>query len=419
MDKIKIVGGKVLSGEVKISGAKNAALPILFSALLAEGEHVFTNVPELKDIESTLALLESLGVRSHWRAPNELVLKVSRPEKLEAHYDLVRKMRASFLCLGPLLTKYHEAVVSLPGGCAIGTRPVDMHLEAFKSLGAHLEIKNGYVHASSKGLIGAEHMFPIPTVGGTENAIMAAVLAKGRTVLNGCAKEPEIVDLVLYLRKMGAQILGEGSDKIIIDGVNVLSPSQHAIMGDRIEAGTYLIAAGITKGHVTVKGISPQHLTSFISAMEEAGFDFKLDVDAITLFSPPTYRCVDIQTNPHPYFPTDLQAQFMALMSLGEGSCQITESVFENRFMHIQELARLGSQITPVGPVANVKGVSKLTGAAVMATDLRASACLVLAGLAAEGETIVHRIYHLDRGYERLEEKLRAIGANVERVDLT
>ncbi len=417
MDKIAVVGGHVLNGVVDTSGAKNAALPILFSTLLAEGEHVFRNVPRLKDIDSTAELLNSLGCQTQWDG-DLFKVHVNRAGSMEAHYDLVRKMRASILCLGPLLTKYGEAVVSMPGGCAIGTRPIDLHLEAMKALGAEITLEEGYVKAHAKKLKGASFVFETCTVGGTENVMMAAVLAEGRTVLENAAKEPEIIDLANYLIAMGAKIQGHGTGVITIDGVSKLKPAEYTIMSDRIEAGTLLIAGAITGGEVTVRKINPDHIDSLIIKMRDGGFKISTEKNSVTVHSTKSWQAVDITTNPYPLFPTDLQAQYMALMTAAQGTSVITETVFENRFMHVQELIRLGADITPKTRVAIVRGKpGGLKGAPVMATDLRASASLVLAGLIAEGETTVGRIYHLDRGYEKLEQKLASLGAQVRRIE--
>ncbi|HEY8271361.1 MAG TPA: UDP-N-acetylglucosamine 1-carboxyvinyltransferase [Pseudobdellovibrionaceae bacterium] len=417
MDKMLVTGGATLCGTVQTSGAKNAALPILFSTLLAEGEHIFKNVPQLKDIESTAALLESLGCETR-RDGDTFRVKVSKLQSIEAHYDLVRKMRASILCLGPILTKYGEAVVSMPGGCAIGTRPIDLHLEGMAALGAEITLKEGYVHAAAKRLQGATILFETCTVGGTENVMMAATLAKGRTILENAAKEPEIVDLAEYLIKMGAKITGHGTSIITIEGVDKLIPSEHSIMPDRIEAGTLLIAGAITKGEVTVEKCVPQHLEALVLKMREAGFKIEQSKTSLTILKAKSWEAVDVTTAPHPLFPTDLQAQFMALMAVANGTSIISETIFENRFMHVQELIRLGSDITPKTRVAVVRGKPDgLTAAPVMATDLRASASLVLAGLVAKGITAVGRIYHLDRGYENLESKLQSLGAKIQRAE--
>lgn len=420
MDKMSITSGQVLHGSVQASGAKNAALPILFSTLLAEGEHVFTNVPLLKDIESTAELLKSLGCDCR-RENDKFIVHVTKLKSFEAHYDLVRKMRASILCLGPVLAKYGEAVVSLPGGCAIGSRPIDLHLDAMKSLGAEIELRDGYVFAKTpshtKKLKGGTVLFEKTTVGGTENLMMAAVLAEGTTLIENAAKEPEIVDLANYLNKMGAKISGHGSSVIKIEGVSLLKPSVHSIMPDRIEAGTLLLAGAITGGDVTVTHCVPHDLEALISKMKESGFTIEAKENSLRVLPQKHFEAVDITTAPHPLFATDLQAQFMALMTVANGTSVITETVFENRFMHVTELMRLGADITPKTQVAVVRGKPNgLSAAPVMATDLRASASLVLAGLVAKGETTVGRIYHLDRGYENLEGKLSTLGAKIKRV---
>ncbi len=416
MDKMLVTGGASLNGSVSVSGAKNAALPILFSTLLAEGEHTFDNVPLLKDIESTAELLQSLGCESK-RDGHTFRVNVTKLKTFEAHYDLVRKMRASILCLGPILAKYGEAVVSLPGGCAIGTRPIDLHLDAMKALGAEIELKDGYVLAKCKKLQGATVLFEKTTVGGTENLMMAATLAEGITIIENAAKEPEIVDLGNYLNKMGAKITGHGTSVMRIEGVAKLTPARHAIMPDRIEAGTLMIAGAITKGNVLVEKCNPHDLEALINKMKEAGFKIETTKDSVRVLPQDKWEAVDITTAPHPLFATDLQAQFMALMTVAHGTSVITETVFENRFMHVNELMRLGADITPKTQVAVVRGKpGGLSGAPVMATDLRASASLVLAGLVASGETLVGRIYHLDRGYENLEGKLSALGAKIKRV---
>ena len=418
MDRMKVVGGKVLRGQVRASGAKNSALKMLFASLLAEGRHEFSNVPDLKDVDSSFALLESLNCKAR-REGDRVVIEVEAPGSFEAHYDLVRKMRASILCLGPLLAKYGQAQVSLPGGCAIGSRPINLHLEGMKALGAEIELKNGYVHASVPGgrLKGGPILFEFATVGGTENVMMAATLAEGTTYIENAAKEPEIVDLANYLNKMGAKISGAGTSIIRIDGVKSLSASRHRVIPDRIEAGTLLLAGAIAGGDVTVTDCVPDDLEALIVKLREAGHEILTTPNEVRIKSSGGARCVDITTAPHPGFPTDLQAQFMALMCISEGVSVISETVFENRFMHVTELLRLGADITPKTRVAVVRGKpGGLEGAPVMATDLRASACLVLAGLAARGETVVNRIYHLDRGYEKLESKLSSLGAAIERI---
>jgi UDP-N-acetylglucosamine 1-carboxyvinyltransferase len=416
MDKMVVRGGIKLQGQVQASGAKNSALILLFSSLLAEGTHRFKNVPHLMDVDSAAVLLQSLGCQTERRG-DEFLVHVQKPKSFEAHYDLVRKMRASILCLGPLLAKYGEAIVSLPGGCAIGTRPIDLHLDGMQSLGAKIQLEDGYVKASAKKLQGANILFETVTVGGTENLMMAASLAQGRTVLENAAKEPEIVDLANYLVKMGAKISGAGTSVIHIDGVSELRPAEHTVMSDRIEAGTLLIAGAITGGQVTVQNILPEWIESLIYKMRESGFTIDTAENSVTVRENKSWNGVDLNTAPYPLFPTDLQAQFMALMCYANGTSVIAETVFENRFMHVQELMRLGADISPKTRVAVVRGKPHgLRGAPVMATDLRASASLVLAGLAASGETTVGRIYHLDRGYEKLESKLSSLGAQIQRV---
>ncbi len=416
MDRMAVVGGKTLNGKVKASGAKNSALKLLFSTILAEGTHCFKNVPELKDVESTSALLASLGIDSE-REGEDFLVHSKKITNFQASYDLVRKMRASILCLGPMLTKYGEAVVSLPGGCAIGSRPIDLHLDGMRALGAEIELKEGFVHAKAKRLKGATFLFENVTVGGTENMMMAAALAEGTTILENAAKEPEIIDLAEYLIKMGAKITGHGTAVMKIEGVETLKPAVHTVVADRIEAGTLLIAGAITGGEVTVEKCVPAHLDALLFKLKEAGFKISQTDTTMTVERAKIWKGVDITTSPHPQFPTDLQAQFMSLMTVAEGTSVISETVFENRFMHVQELMRLGANITPKTRVAVVRGnPNGLTGAPVMATDLRASASLVLAGLVAKGETVVNRIYHLDRGYERMEDKLSSLGAQVKRI---
>lgn len=414
MDKIVVEGGHPLRGKVRVSGSKNAALPLLFSTLLASGRHVFRRVPRLKDVESTADLLNTLNISSLWDG-DSLVIEGQEAETPEAHYDLVRKMRASVLCLGPLLARYGTARVSLPGGCAIGARPINLHLEALEKMGASIQIENGYVEATCKRLKGTTISFDGVTVTGTENIMMAAVFAEGVTILENSAKEPEIVDLAGYLKKMGAKIQGAGTSVITIEGVNQLAPSSYDVMPDRIEAGTLLLAGAITGGSVEVEGFDPTIIDALLEKLKEVGFTVKSLKTGVSLSSPKTWSGTDMSTAPYPGFATDLQAQFMALMCLAQGTSIITETVFENRFMHVQELQRMGADITPKTRVAVVRGRSYLTGAPVMATDLRASASLVLAGLAARGETVVNRIYHLDRGYEGLEKKLSLLGAKIKR----
>ena len=416
MDSIIVTGGHTLHGKVSASGSKNAALPILFSSLLADGVHTFRNVPDLKDVESTELLLRHLNC-DFQRDGDSTLVTTARPNELIAPYDIVRKMRASILTLGPLLSRYGQAKVSLPGGCAIGSRPINLHVEPLRQLGAEIDIANGYVVARTKRLIGTRILFETATVGGSENILMAATLAKGTTVLENVAKEPEVVDLARYLKTMGAKIDGEGSSVMTIEGVDELHPGSHSIIPDRIEAGTLLIAGAITGGDVTVDKCVPADLQALIDKMRESGFQIETGDDFVRVLPCDEWRGVDISTAPHPGFATDLQAQFMVLMTQANGTSVITEGIFENRFMHVQELVRLGADITPLTQVAVVRGNRHDLGAApVMATDLRASACLVLAGLVARGQTEVNRIYHLDRGYEHLEQKLANLGAKIERV---
>ncbi|WP_305044049.1 UDP-N-acetylglucosamine 1-carboxyvinyltransferase [Geoalkalibacter sp.] len=416
MDKIIIHGGKRLKGEVQVSGAKNSALPLLFATLLAPGVHRVSNVPHLRDIDTAEKLLSILGARVE-RENGTFAVDASSIESIEAPYDLVRTMRASVLVLGPLLARCGHARVSLPGGCAIGARPINLHLKGFEALGAKITLDHGYVEARARGgLRGGRIRFDIPTVGGTENLLMAATLAKGTTVIENAACEPEIVDLAEALTKMGARIQGAGTDTISIEGVRELQPFEHAVMPDRIEAGTFLVAAAMTRGDVRVRGLCAAHQEALVLKLREAGVEVGGADDELRVKGPRKILPVDIRTCPYPGFPTDMQAQFMALMTLAEGASVISENVFENRFMHVCELQRMGADIAIDGHTAVVRGVKKLLGAPVMATDLRASASLVLAGLAADNTTEVSRIYHLDRGYERIEEKLKALGADIERV---
>lgn len=415
MDKMVVKGGNQLNGVTAASGSKNSSLPLIFSTLLAEGEHVFHNVPDLVDVKSAVALLQQMGCEARYQ-DHTLRIQVKRLSTFEAPYDIVRKMRASILCLGPLMARFGKAKVSLPGGCAIGTRPIDLHLEGLKAMGAEMQVENGYVLGQTSRLKGAKILFDAPTVGGTENLMMAAALAEGETVIENAAKEPEIVDLADYLVKMGADIKGAGTSIIRIQGVSELRPAEHHVIPDRIEAGTLLIAGAITGGEVTVDRCNPMDLDSLTAKLKESGFSLAIEKNSVTVHRCTGWKGVDITTSPHPAFPTDLQAQFMSLMAVANGTSVITETVFENRFMHVQELVRLNADITPKTRVAVVRGTpGRLQGAPVMATDLRASACLVLAGLVAKGETTVNRIYHLDRGYEDMESKLTKLGAKVYR----
>lgn len=415
MDKMAIVGGGILSGNVKASGAKNSALPLIFSTLLAEGTHHLKNVPHLKDIDSSCELMQSLGCETSFQN-NELTIHVKKDLKTLAHYDQVRKMRASILVLGPLLARYGHAEVSLPGGCAIGARPIGMHLDALEKMGAQIEVKGGYVLAQTTKLKGAVIDLPFATVGGTENIMMAASLAEGTTVINNAAREPEIEDLAHYLQTMGVKISGAGTSSITIEGQSTLKAGEHNVIADRIEVGTLLVAAAITGGEVNVEGGQGQHLDAFLDALKNIGHQVNYDSKGIYLKASKQNKAIKVVTEPYPGFPTDLQAQLMALLTQAEGESSVTESVFENRFMHVSELARLGAKIEIDDKTAFIHGKSQLAGAPVMATDLRASACLILAGLVAEGETVVNRIYHLDRGYENLESKLSSLGGKVKRI---
>ncbi|MCK4536809.1 MAG: UDP-N-acetylglucosamine 1-carboxyvinyltransferase [Desulfuromonadales bacterium] len=415
MDKIIIHGGRCLQGSVSASGAKNAALPLMFATLLAPGPHRLGNLPRLRDIRTAEQLLTGLGARVQ-SENGTLQVTTDALNGKEAPYDLVRTMRASVLVLGPLLARCGRARVSLPGGCAIGARPINLHLKGLEAMGAEITLDHGYVEARAKRLQGARIYLDTPTVGGTENLMMAATLAQGTTVIENAAREPEISDLAVALCGMGARIEGAGSDTIVIEGVDSLGGMDHQVMPDRIEAGTYLIAAALTGGRIKVNNARPEHMEALLSKLEEAGAECSVEEDGILVAGPREILPVNIKTQPHPGFPTDMQAQFMTLMTLCSGSSMITETVFENRFMHVCELQRMGADITIEGHTATIKGVPGLLGAPVMATDLRASACLVLAGLAADNTTEISRIYHLDRGYESLEEKFRSLGADIERV---
>jgi UDP-N-acetylglucosamine 1-carboxyvinyltransferase len=416
MDTIIIRGGKKLEGEVKISGAKNAVLPILAATLLTGGWNTISNVPKLGDIRTILKLLTELGVDVS-EGQKSLRVNTENLKDSEAPYDLVKTMRASVLVLGPLVARLKRAKVSLPGGCAIGARPINLHLKALESMGVKVNIQHGYVEAKAKKIRGARIYFDIPTVTGTENIMMTACLADGTTVLENVAREPEVVNLASALKKMGAKIYGAGTDVITIEGVKTLKPMKHHVMPDRIETCTYMIAAGITGGRVTIVDSDPSHCQAVIEKLQEIGIKVSIHDDgAISIAGGQGLKAADVKTLPYPGFPTDVQAQIMALLSLSQGSSIITETIFENRFMHVAELKRMGADITIQGNTAVVKGVEKLSGAPVMATDLRASASLVLAGLAAEGVTEISRVYHLDRGYEDLVGKLSKLGAEIERV---
>jgi len=415
MEKMIIEGGYRLVGEVPISGAKNAALPLFAATLLAEDWITLRNVPALADIRTISRLLRMMGVKTEGEGGTVRV-SASGVHSFEAPYNMVKTMRASVLVLGPLVAKWKRARVSLPGGCAIGARPINLHLKGLESMGAKVELKHGYVEASADRLKGAEIYFDISTVTGTENIMMAAALAEGRTVLKNAAREPEVVELGHALKKMGAKIEGVGTDMVVIEGVKELRPIEHTIIPDRIEAGTFMVAAGITQGNVKLQNCHIGHLEAVVAKLKEAGLEIFPEGDGVKVIGPVNIKPVDVKTLPYPGFPTDMQAQIMALLCLAGGLSVITETVFENRFMHVSEMRRMGADIRIEGKNAIVQGLAHLTGAPVMATDLRASASLVLAGLAAEGTTEVSRIYHLDRGYEKLDQKLNKLGARIRRV---
>ncbi|BFU95701.1 MAG: UDP-N-acetylglucosamine 1-carboxyvinyltransferase [Nitrospira sp.] len=416
MDKIVINGGVSLKGDVRISGAKNSALPILASTILGGGECVISNVPRVVDVVTMGKLLGILGAKVTQEG-NRVVIKADVINSTQAPYELVKTMRASVLVLGPLVARWGQATVSLPGGCAIGSRPVNMHLAGLTKLGAEVWVEHGYIHAKAKRLTGASIYCDVPTVTGTENLMMAASLAQGITVIENAAKEPEIVDLADFLTKRGARINGAGTDMITIEGVRELRGSDHEVIPDRIEAGTYLVAGAITKGSISVDRCRPDHLEPVIAKLREAGMDIRVEKESVHLDAAGSGRPagVDIRTMPFPGFPTDMQAQMAALMSVARGTSVITETVFESRFMHVEELRRMGADIRVEGNRLMITGCERLTGAPVMASDLRASAGLILAGLAAEGTTEILRVYHLDRGYEEIEEKLRGLGAVIHR----
>jgi UDP-N-acetylglucosamine 1-carboxyvinyltransferase len=414
MYKIVIRGGHRLHGEVRVSGAKNAALPILASSLLASGRSTYRNVPDLGDVVTMKKLLRQLG--ADVQGDGRTTVDSTHITNFEAPYELVKTMRASAVVLGPLVGRYGQASVSLPGGCAIGARPIDQHLKGLAAMGARIELEHGLVTARAKRLHGATIVFDMVTVTGTENLMMAAALAKGCTTLENAACEPEVEELARVLNKMGARIQGAGTSRITIEGVDELHPLDHAIIPDRVEAGTLMVAAALTRGNLLIKDCLPEHLDAVTDKLRAAGADVTIEGDAIRVIGRSTIKPTDIATRPYPGFPTDMQAQFMVLMALAQGQSLLSENIFENRFMHVPELQRMGADIVVQGHTAVVRGPTKLKGAKVMATDLRASACLVLAGLVASGTTEVLRVYHLDRGYERLERKLRALGADIRRV---
>jgi len=415
LDKLVIHGSKKLKGTVHISGAKNAALPIITATLLSPNSSVISNVPDLKDISTIGKLLTYFGAQFSYKH-GKAFIDTEGVNTPEAPYDLVRTMRASVLVLGPLLARFGQAKVSLPGGCAIGARPINLHLLGLEKMGADIKLESGYVLAKGKRLKGTSVYLDIPTVTGTENLMMAATLAQGTTLLENAAREPEVVDLANALVAMGAKIQGAGGSIIKIEGVDELKPLRYSIIPDRIEAGTFMTIAGITGGDVTIEGCRREHLDAIILKLEEAGLTFENTSGGIRVIGPSRPRPADVKTLPYPGFPTDMQAQFMALMSIAEGASIITETVFENRFMHVAELRRMGADITVEGGTATVKGIPKLKSAPLMATDLRASASLIVAALASKGETSINRLYHLDRGYEKIEKKLRGIGADIKRV---
>ena len=416
MEKLLISGGKPLKGEVRISGAKNSVLPILAASLLSDEEVIIGNVPHLQDVTTTISLLTEMGATLSIDEKMNVSINSSSMKSFYAPYEMVKTMRASILVLGPLLAHFGTAKVSLPGGCAIGSRPVNLHIEGLRAMGANIKVEDGYIIAKAKRLKGAKISLPIATVTGTENLMMAATLASGKTVIKNAAKEPEIIDLANCLRLMGASIEGDGTSDITIIGVKKLSGCNYDVLPDRIETATFLVAAAITKGNLTLTHTRPDTIKVIINKLRKAGAKILIKNDSINIKVKSQLNAVNIITNPYPDFPTDMQAQFIALNSISKGKSKVVESVFENRFMHVQELVRMGADIEINGNTAIIKGVKGLTGAPVMATDLRASASLILAGLIAKGETIVDRIYHIDRGYECIEEKLTKIGASIKRL---
>ena len=415
MEQLKIIGGQRLVGEVRVSCAKNAALPILAASLLTAEDLVLHNVPDLSDVRTMIKLLECMGVKVE-REGTTVRLNAGNITSTKAPYELVKTMRASILTLCPLVARFGSAEVSLPGGCAIGARPVDQHIKGLRQLGANVEIEHGYINATATRLLGTRLFTDMVTVTGTENLLMAAVLAEGETIIDNAAREPEVIDLAKCLRAMGAQIEGEGSSEIRVQGVKTLHGAEHTVVADRIEAGSFFVAAALTQGDVLVTHCEPTHMTAVLDKLKEAGVQLDIGNDWVRVQMQGRPKAVSVRTDPYPGFPTDMQAQFMTLNCLADGTARITETIFENRFMHVSELLRLGAQIQIEGPTAIVQGVERLTGATIMATDLRASASLVMAALAAEGESIVDRIYHLDRGYESMELKLRQLGANIVRI---
>ena len=416
MEKLLINGGNPLEGEVRISGAKNSVLPILAASLLCEDNLVIGNVPHLQDVTTTISLLTEMGANLSIDERMNVSVNAASVKNFYAPYEMVKTMRASILVLGPLLAHFGEAKVSLPGGCAIGSRPVNLHIDGLKAMGASIKVEDGYIFAKAKKLKGARISLPIATVTGTENLMMAAALATGKTIIKNAAKEPEIIDLANCLRLMGANIKGDGTPEITVEGVKELKGCNYDVLPDRIETATFLVAAAITKGKLTLTHTRPDTIKIIIDKLKKAGADIAIKNDIINIEVKSQLNSVNITTNPYPDFPTDMQAQFIALNSIAKGKSKVTESVFENRFMHVQELVRMGANIDVNGNIAIIQGVKSLKGAPVMATDLRASASLILAGLVAEGDTVVDRIYHIDRGYECIEEKLTKLGANIKRL---
>jgi len=413
VDCIVIKGGKKLKGNVTVSGSKNASLPIMVATLLADGIHIIKNIPMLRDITTLMKLLDHLGAKIDY--VDDMRIKINDINTFEAPYELVRTMRASFLVIGPLVARFGKARVSLPGGCAIGVRPVDIHIKGLEAMGVKVEIDQGYVTAYCDELKGAHISLDMPTVGGTENIMMTACLAKGTTIIENAAREPEIVDLAAALITMGAKISGQGTDTIIIEGVEKLNPLNYTVMPDRIEAGTFMVAAGITGGDIKMKNCPVKFMGAIIDKLRETGLEIEENNGLVHVTCKDTIKKVEITTNPYPGFPTDMQAQIMAMLSIADGTSIMRETIFENRFIHVAELDRLGASIKVEHDTAIISGVKKLTGATVMATDLRASASLILSGLVAEGETTVLRVYHLDRGYDSLEDKLKLLGADIYR----
>ena len=421
MDKLLINGRNKLKGEISASGAKNSALPILAASLLADSPLKVSNLPHLNDVTTMIELLGSMGLDIELNEDMDVLVDASTIKNLNARYELVKTMRASIVVLGPLLSKFHKAEVALPGGCAIGSRPVNLHIDAMREMGADIVLENGYIKAKSQGrLKGANISFDPVSVGATENVLMAASLADGLTTINNAAKEPEVLDLAKCLIQMGAKIKGAGTDKIVIEGVQSLSGGEFSVMPDRVETATYLTAVTMTGGKIKIKNSMPESLTSVIHKLQESGASISVGKDWVSLtMDEERPISTSLSTGPYPSFPTDMQAQFVALNAIAKGNASVSETVFENRFMHVQEIARMGGKITLRGNTAFIEGKDKLIGAPVMATDLRASASLVLAGLVAEGSTIIDRIYHIDRGYERIEEKLKVLGADIQRISST